>query len=93
LAGSLLAAAINVLNEDPQAEHHSERIAWARAIIQSPQSQAHSILNYTASNPVVMGAAGGVDTASGTPVSDSDLDYVVASLYTQSALRFAGKNA
>lgn len=90
LAGSLLAAAINVGNEDTATANHKERASWARAIVQAPQVQASTMLNYVLSNPTVASAAGGPNTDSGTPVTDSDLDYVVASLYTRFALQFAG---
>lgn len=90
LAGSLLAAAVNVINEDVTTDHHKERAQWARAIVQSPQVQVSLMLNFVLSNPTVAAAAGGPNTSSGTPVSDSDLDYVVASLFTKFALQYAG---
>lgn len=90
LAGSLLAAALNVLNEDPATERHAERVTWAKAIMQSPNVQGALMLNYVLGNPTLAAAAGGPNTDSGTPISDSDLDYVVSSLYTQFAVQYSG---
>lgn len=83
-------AAINVLNEDAGTPNHAERVSWANQIMQQPAGQAGILLNFVLTNATVSGAAGNPPGDSGTPVSDSDMDYVIASLFDRFALQQAG---
>jgi hypothetical protein len=90
VAGSLLSAAFNVLSEDAATPNHSERIAYAQQILSNPVVQAGAMLVRTLSNPTIAAAAGNPVSESGTPFSDADIDFVVASLFNQMALQHAG---
>jgi hypothetical protein len=90
VVGALLMAAINVVNEEASTAHHAERLKWARQILQQPSGQAGLIFNYLLTNPTIAAAAGSAPGPSGTPVLDSDMDFVVASLFDQFAIQQAG---
>jgi hypothetical protein len=91
LAGSLLAAAVNVINEATTTTDHANRLAFARAIIGNPQAQAAFMAPGTMSNATLAGEAGNAAGASGTPFTDSDVDFVVASLFNIYADQFAAQ--
>jgi hypothetical protein len=91
LASCLLFAAINVLAEDAGTANHVNRVKWANAIVLSPLGQAATVLNYTMTNPTIAAAAGNAPGPSGTPFADSDIDFVVASLFDKFATQFAGQ--
>ncbi len=90
VAGSLLAAALNVLNEAAGTPNHANRVLWAKQILQQPQGQAGFMLTSLLGNPTIQSEAGNAAGLSGTPFSDSDIDYVVASLFDQFATAAAG---
>src|SRR5437899_3181654 len=81
VAGALLAAAFNVINESPDAANHKNRLLWANAIYTNPTAQMLFFLPGMLTNATVAAEAGAAAGDSGTPVSDSDCDYVVASLF------------
>src|SRR4051812_34887711 len=88
--GALLAAAYNVLNEG-QVPNHENRAKWANAIFANPQAQTDFFMPGMLTNPTVAASAGSANGPSGTPVSDNDVDYVVASLYNTYANQFAAQ--
>ena len=81
VAGSLVSAASNVVNEASSTANHNRRVSYAEGIFANPLAQARIIAPGLLSNATIAGDAGGAIGASGTPVSDSDLDYVIASLF------------
>ena len=90
VTGSLLAAAAQILNEAATTADHVNRLAWARAIFANPQAQMQFFIPGMLTNATVAGEAGvTVMTSSGTPVLDSDCDYVVASLFNTYADQYA----
>jgi hypothetical protein len=91
VAGALLAAAANVLNEDAATPNHENRRAWANAIFVNPSEQARFVAPGLLSNPTVAASAGNPAGDSGTPLTDSDVDYVVASLYDKYAAQYAAQ--
>jgi hypothetical protein len=90
--GALLAAAFNVINESADTPNHANRLLWANAIYTNPVEQMKFFLPGMLTNPTVAAEAGAPNGDSGTPVTDSDVDYVVASLFdtysNQYALQF-----
>jgi hypothetical protein len=89
--GSLLAAAANILQEAPSTPNHDNRLKWANAIYVNPQQQTEFFLPGMLTNPTVAAAAGGAGGPSGTPIPDSDVDYVVASLFDKYANQYAAQ--
>jgi hypothetical protein len=89
LAGCLLAAASNVLNEDPATPLHLVRRNYANAIIANPLEQATFLAPGMLTNATVAAEAGNAAGESGTPVTDNDCDFVVASLFEKYAKQFA----
>lgn len=81
LAGALLAAAFNVINESAQAPNHAHRVLLANLILSNPQQQALIVAPALMTNPTLAAQAGAASGSSGTPFADSDIDYVVSSLY------------
>ncbi len=89
--GSLLAAAAQILNEAASTANHANRLLWANAIYTSPQTQTQFFLPGMLTNATIAGEAGNAAGASGTPCADSDVDYVVASLFNIYANQFAAQ--
>jgi len=89
--GSLLAAAANVLNEGDSVENHQNRLSWANAIYVNPQLQMLFFLPGMLSNPTISAEAGNTPGASGTPCPDSDVDFVVASLWNAYANQYVAQ--
>ena len=81
LAGSLLNAAAQVLNEAASTANHVNRIAYARSIIASPMAAANFMAPGMLTNSTIAANAGSSNGASGTPETDNDVDFVVASLF------------
>ena len=92
VSGALLAASSQILNEAATAPNHENRLRWANAIFASPEQQTAFFLPGVLTNATIAGAAGNVPlAASGTPISDGDIDYVVASLFDSYANQFAAQ--
>ena len=89
--GSLLAAAAQILNEAASTANHANRLLWANAIYINPQAQTQFFLPGMLSNATISGEAGSAPGASGTPCLDSDVDFVVASLWNIYANQFAAQ--
>jgi hypothetical protein len=89
--GALLAAAAQIFNEDPTAPNHASRRAWANAIYASPEAQARAFMPGMLTNATIAASAGNAPGDSGTPVSDSDVDYVVSSLFNVYATQYAAQ--
>jgi hypothetical protein len=89
--GALLAAAANILQEAPTTPNHDNRIKWANAIYVNPQQQMQFFLPGMLTNPTIAASAGGAGGPSGTPVSDNDVDFVVASLFDKYATQYAAQ--
>lgn len=89
LAGALLAAASNILNEAAEAANHPNRAIFANVIFSNPLNAAALMAPGLMANPTLQAQAGATAGASGTPFSDGDVDYVVASLYDIYANRAA----
>lgn len=92
VTGALIAAATNVLNEDPATANHQNRVAWANAIYLSPAQHVNTLLPGLLSNATLAGEAGGAVGTSGTPVPDADMDFVIASLFNAYATQYAAQN-
>lgn len=80
LTGCLIYAANQVVAEADTTPDHGPRYQWAQAILQNPQNQVQKFAPFVLANPTIATAA-----AAGTPPTDSDIDYVVASLFTDFA--------
>jgi hypothetical protein len=74
-----MAAATNVLTEDPGTASHTERAALASEVLLIPTKGVDTFLYAVAANPAI--AAAGPDDS-----LDGDLDYVVASNWTIQAI-------
>jgi hypothetical protein len=87
LAGSLLYTANQVVNEASTTANHINRIAYANSIFLSPQSAASFMAPGILTNATISAEAG-------TPssISDSDMDYVVASLFDKYANQYAASH-
>ena len=90
--GSLIYTATQVINEAATTANHIHRLAWANAILANPQQQMLFFIPAVLTNATISAAAGAVSmTASGTPCNDSDIDYVVASLYNTYADQYVSQ--
>lgn len=91
VASSLQTAAFNVLNETDTTSDHPNRLKLAKAIIAGAAlQQSIAMMPWILQNPTISAAAGSTTLeASGTVVKDSDLDFVIGSLFTQFADAFA----
>lgn len=87
----MLAAAANIINESAETADHVNRLAYARAIIGNPVAQVAFFAPGVLTNPTLVGEAGNANGASGTPIPDSDLDFVVASLWNIYADQYAAQ--
>jgi hypothetical protein len=76
IAGSLLFAASQVVNEAAGTPNHANRIVYANAIFLNPQQQARTIVPGVLTNATIAAAAGTPDS-----ITDNDVDFVVASLF------------
>lgn len=92
LTGSLLAAAAQIVNESSSTTDHVNRLAYARAIIANPSVQAQFFAPGILTNSTIAGEAGNSNGASGTPVPDADLDFVVASIFNIYADQYAAQS-
>jgi hypothetical protein len=81
LAGVLLNAAFNVVNEATGTPNHANRIIFANLIFTNCQQAALVVAPGLMTNATIAGQAGNAAGASGTPFSDSDVEFVVASLF------------
>lgn len=81
VCGSLVAAATSVVNEASSTADHARRVSYAQAILSDPLPLAKAIGPGLLTNPTIAAAAGGTAGPSGTPIIDSDLDFVVSSLF------------
>lgn len=91
LAGSLLAAAAQIINEAPNAADHTNRLLYARSILAAPIPAAQFMAPGILLNSTVAAEAGNPNGDSGTPISDSDLDFVVASIFNVYADQYASQ--
>ena len=92
VSGALLAASSQILNESVTTANHENRLRWANAIFASPDQQTAFFVPGVLTNPTVAAAAGNTPLPdSGTPVSDGDIDYVVASLFDVYANQYAAQ--
>lgn len=91
LAGALLAAAVQVVNEPTSQPNHANRILFANLILLNPLQAATTMAPALMTNPTLAGQAGNAPGASGTPFADSDVDYVVASLFDVYATQAAAQ--
>ena len=87
IQGALIAAVVNVLNEPSEAADHESRLKWANAIIGNRDAQTQFFITGMLTNPAIAGNAG--DPSS---ISDGDVEYVIASLFTKYAIRYAAQN-
>lgn len=71
----MVKAAIAVMNEDPGTASHAERVNYSRNILRGSVSVRDLTVGVTTN--ATIGAA--IDAA--TPVSDSDLEFVINSLF------------
>jgi len=64
-------AATDIVNEDPQTAQHSQRLAWARAVLRDPVVWSGKVVWVILQNPTIAAAP-----ASAT---DNDVQFVVNS--------------
>jgi hypothetical protein len=91
LAGSLLASAAQIVHEAANAPDHTNRLAYARSIIGNPIAAAQFMAPGVLLNSTIAGEAGNPNGDSGTPIPDSDLDFVVASIFDIYADQYASQ--
>lgn len=91
LAGSLLAAAAQIINESSNQPNHANRVLYSRSIIASPLEAAQYMAPAILLNATIAAEAGNPVGESGTPIPDSDLDFVVASIFDVYATQYAGQ--
>ena len=91
VTGSLIATAYNVLNEGAAAADHTNRLAYANAIFVNPVAQAQFLLPALMTNATLQGEAGNAAGASGTPFADSDVDFVIASVFSTYADQYVAQ--
>jgi hypothetical protein len=86
LAGALLAAAVQVINEGAGATNHAHRLLFANAILVNPAAQASFMAPGILTNPTISAEAS-------TPASipDGDVDFVVAGLFDTYANQYAAQ--
>jgi hypothetical protein len=89
--GALIAAAAAIIQEATTTADHANRIAWANAVIGNPTGQTAYFLPGMLTNSTIVGEAGNAAGASGTPCPDSDVEYVVASLWNIYADNYAAQ--
>ena len=78
LAAPIVAAALAISSEDGATAHHAERIALAKRVLQDPEEYARRFALPVATNAEV--------SAAGVAAKDSDLEFVVASVWDALAL-------
>lgn len=91
LAGVLLSAAFNVVNESPGTANHANRVIFANLIFANCQQAALVVAPALMTNPTLAGQAGNAPGPSGTPFPDSDVEYVVSSVFDLYANQAAGQ--
>lgn len=87
VAGALIYAATQIINESAETANHQDRVKWANAIIADPVGQTKFFLTGMLTNPTIAGAA-----ADPATISDSDVDYVVASLFDTYADQYGAQS-
>jgi hypothetical protein len=87
IAGSLLSAASQIANEAPTTANHANRAALANAILLNPAGRASLFAPGLLTNATIAAAAATPDA-----ISDSDVDFVVASLFDVYANQLAATN-
>ena len=65
-------AAYNVLNEDPAAANHANRILWANDTLANPERMMNLEMSMVVQNPTIQ--------AEGDNAADSDIQFVVNGL-------------
>ncbi len=78
LTVAVATAAVNIMNEDPNTNHHATRVALARHILGNPGAYADRFRYVVATNPTIV-AHPDIESALG------DLQYVVDSVYNAMA--------
>jgi hypothetical protein len=84
VAGALLHAATDVLNEAADFPNHAHRIAYANAIFTNPVQRAQFFAPGILTNATIAAEAGTPDS-----ILDGDIDFVVVSLFDKYADQFA----
>jgi hypothetical protein len=93
LTGCLLNAASQIVHEDPNTPNHESRIKYANAVLIAPAPAAQFIMPALLTNATLASQAGNAPGDSGTPFADSDVDYVVASVFDIYANQFSAQQA
>jgi hypothetical protein len=81
-----LNAAVDVMSEDAGTAEHAKRVALAQLVIRGDQNVMAALPKIVLTNEVVRAAAVADIANYGAVVSDSDLEYVVATIWTPAAL-------
>ena len=71
-AVALHKAAVDVMNEDPATAEHSQRMAWARRVLDDPEGWAAKVIWKVMENAAIQAAP--------TTSSDGDVQFVVNSM-------------
>ena len=88
IAGALLFAASQVVNEASATPNHTNRVALANAILGNPAGPAGTFAPGLLTNATIAAAAATPDA-----ITDGDVDFVVAGLFDVYANQFAAAQA
>jgi hypothetical protein len=80
-----LNAAIDILAESPETPDHASRAALASAVVRTDQTVMAALPKIVMTNEVVRASAVSGPDLTGENVLDSDLEYVVATIWTSTA--------
>jgi hypothetical protein len=83
-----LNAAVDIMAEDPATAEHASRAALANLVIRGDQTISAALPKLVLTNEVVRAAAVADIANWGAAVLDSDLEFVVATLWTSTSLVF-----
>ena len=81
-----LNAAVDIMAEGAETDNHAARVALARMVIAANQTALAALPKLVLTNEVVRAAAVADLANWGAAVADSDLEYVVAVIWTAAAL-------
>jgi hypothetical protein len=85
-----LNAAVDVMGESDATAQHASRVALARMVIAGNQTATAALPKLVMTNEVVRAAAVADLEHWGAAVLDSDLEYVVATIWTAAAISLTG---
>ena len=81
----------NVASEDPAAEDHAVRVAYAGTVIRGEDNPKNMAAHVISSNPTIAAAIEAEPTEYGANVPDGDIEFALASIWTARSNAFAAK--